>query len=111
MSTQPEFEDATPLLPAPPALRKRMDTDGFLFFRGLVPRSTIRDLRSQILLICQRNGWLATDTPLMDAVISPAAHQMEPWGGVGVTREAYADIYRLEAFHRLGPHPAILGPP
>ena len=61
MATQSEFEDATPLLADPPALRQRMDTDGFLFFRGRVPRDTILDLRRQILLICQRNGWLATD--------------------------------------------------
>ena len=72
MATQAEFEDATPLLADPPALRQRMDMDGFLFFRGLVPRGTILDLRRQILLICQRNGWLAAETPLMDAIISPA---------------------------------------
>jgi len=109
MPTQTEFQDATPLLADPLALRQRMDTDSFLFFRGLVPRETILDLRRQILLICQRNGWLSNDAPLMDAIISPAAHQMEPWGGVGVTREAYGEIYKLEDFHRLAHHAAILG--
>jgi hypothetical protein len=110
MSTPSEFIDSTPLLADPAALRQRMDSDSFLFFRGLVPRGTILNLREQILLICQRKGWLDPDSPLMDAIISPAAHLMEPWGGVGVTQEAYGEIYQLEDFHRLAHHPAILGP-
>ena len=110
MPTQTEFEDATPLLSDIPALRQRMDTDGFLFFRGLVPRGAILDLREQILLICQRNGWLDADAPLMDGIISPAAHEMETFCGVGVTQAAYADVYRLEAFHRLAHHAAIAAP-
>ena len=33
---------------------------------------------------------------------------MEPFCGVGVTQAAYAEVYQLEAFHRLAHHPAIL---
>jgi ectoine hydroxylase-related dioxygenase (phytanoyl-CoA dioxygenase family) len=60
------------------------------------------------LLICQKYGWMAPGTDLMDGIVDPAADQIEPFCGVGVTREAYVDVYRLEAFHRLAQHPAIL---
>lgn len=80
------------LLPQPPPARRRAD------------------LRRQILTICQQHGWLAADAPLMDGIINPVtAEAMEPFCGVGVTQAAYADVYRLQAFHRLAQHPAIMG--
>ena len=109
MPTETPFEDSTPLLDDAAALRQRMDRDGFFYFRGLFPRETVLDLRRQILLVCQKYGWLAPGTELMDGIADPSAEQMEPFCGVGVTREAYADVYRLEAFHRLAQHPAIMG--
>lgn len=109
MLTEMPFEDSTPLLNDAAALRERMDRDGFFYFPGLFARDTVLDLRRQILLICQKHGWLAPDAALMDGIAGPAAEAMEPFCGVGVTREAYADVYRLEAFHRLAQHPAIMG--
>jgi ectoine hydroxylase-related dioxygenase (phytanoyl-CoA dioxygenase family) len=73
-----------------------------------LPRQAVLDLRRQILLVCQKYGWLAPGAELMDAIADPTAEQMEPFCGVGVTREAYADVYRLEAFHRLAQHAAIV---
>jgi hypothetical protein len=102
------FEDSTPLLNDAQALRARMDRDGFFYFRGLLPREAVLDLRRQILGVCQKYGWLAPDAPLMDGIADPSVEQMVPFCGVGVTQEAYADVYRLEAFHRLAQHPAIL---
>jgi hypothetical protein len=109
MLTERQFEDSTPLLSNAAALRQRMDRDGFFYFRGLFSRETVLDLRRQILLVCQKYGWLAPAAELMDGIADPAAEQMEPFCGVGVTREAYADVYRLEAFHRLAHHAAIMG--
>lgn len=108
-TTTSDFQDASELLDDAEGLRQRLDTDGFLFFRGLIPRATVIDLRRQIILICQKYGWMAPGTELLDGIVGPAAEQMEPWGGVGVTQPAYADIYRLEDFHRLCLHPIIMG--
>ena len=108
MITEAPFEDSTPLLGDPAALRARMDRDGFFYFRGLLPREPVLDLRRQILQVCQKYGWLAPDAPLMDGISAPAAEQIEVFCQVGVTHAAYADIYRLEAFHRLAMQPAIL---
>jgi hypothetical protein len=109
MLTETQFEDSTRLLNDAGALRQRMERDGFFYFRGLLSRETVLDLRRQILLVCQKYGWLAPGAELMDAIADPSAEQMEPFCGVGVTREAYADVYRLEAFHRLAQHAAIMG--
>ncbi len=108
MVTEIPFEDSTPLLNDAAALRQRMDRDGFFFLPGLLPREAVLDLRRQILLVCQKYGWLAPNADLMDAIADPSAEQMEPFCGVGVTREAYADVYRLETIHRLAQHAAIL---
>ena len=109
METLILFEDATPLLADPAALRARMDRDSFFYFKGLFPRETVLDLRRQILAICDKYGWLNRAAPLMDGVIDPvAANAMETFCGVGVTQEAYADVYKLEAFHRLAQHPAVM---
>jgi len=109
MLTEIPFEDSTPLLNDAAALRERMDRDGFFYFRGLLPRQAVLDLRRQILLVCQKYGWLAPSADLMDAIADPSAEQMVPFCGVGVTQEAYADVYRLEAFHHLALHAAIMG--
>jgi ectoine hydroxylase-related dioxygenase (phytanoyl-CoA dioxygenase family) len=109
MQTQSKFQDATPLLNDAEALRQRMDTDGFVYFRGLISRATVLELRRQILEVCQKYGWIASDTDLMDGLADPSVDQIEPFCGVGVSRNAYQDVYRLEAFHQLAQHPAIIG--
>lgn len=108
MLTELPFEDSTPLLNDPAALRARMDRDGFFFFRGLLPPAPVLDLRRQILGVCQKYGWLAPGAALMDGLIDPSAQQIDVFCQVGVTRAAYADVYRLEAFHRLAQQPAIM---
>ena len=109
MITEAPFEDSTPLLNDAAGLRARMDRDGFFYFRHLLPREAVLELRRQILEVCQKHGWMDPSAPLMDAMAGPAAELMEPFCGVGVTQAAYADVYRLEAFHRLAQHVAILG--
>jgi len=109
MTNNDLFQDSTPLLSDPAALRNLIETDGFLFFRGLLPRAAVLDVRRQILEICTQYGWIEGGDRLMDGTVTPAAHTMTPDCGVGVSRAAYQDIYRLEAFHRLAHHPAILG--
>ena len=109
MLTEIPFEDSTPLLGNPAALRERMDRDGFFYFRHLLPSAAVLDLRRQILLVCQKYGWLAPGAELMDGIADPAVEGIEVACQVGVTHAAYEDIYRLEAFHRLAHHAAILG--
>ncbi len=109
METLVPFVDSTPLLNDPAALQARMAADGFFYFKSLLPRAAVLDLRRQILGVCQKHGWLDTAAPLMDGQIDQvAANAMETFCGVGVTQAAYRDVYQLEAFHRLAQHPAVM---
>ena len=109
MLTEVAFEDATPLLGNPAALRERMDRDGFFYLRHLLPSAAVLDLRRQILEICQKHGWLAPGAPLMEGIADASAAEIDVACQVGVTHLAYEEIYKLEAFHRLAMHPAIMG--
>ena len=108
MYIETPYTDATPLLADPAALRAQMDRDGFLFLRGFFSRDAVLSLRRKILLILNKYGWLSLSADLMDGVVDPSIHQMVPECGVGVTRPAYEDVYKTEAFHRLAHHPAVM---
>jgi ectoine hydroxylase-related dioxygenase (phytanoyl-CoA dioxygenase family) len=54
-----------------PALRQRMDEDGYLFIRGLHRRDEVLDARRELLVELAALGNLAADAPLMDGVIAP----------------------------------------
>ena len=108
MTTATELQEHNALLDDPPALRRQMATDGFLFFRGLVPADEIVALRRQILQICDNYGWIAPGTELMEGIADPSADGMEPFCGVGVPPAAYGDVQRLESFHRLAHNPVLV---
>ena len=108
MTTATEFREQNALLDDPRALRQQMATDGFLFFRGLVPADEIVALRRQILQICDNYGWIEPGTELMDGIADPSADGMEPFCGVGVPPAAYGDVQRLESFHRLAHNPVLV---
>ena len=74
-----------------------MRDDGYLFFRGIIPKNEILQLRLQILEICQEAGWLRPDAKLMDG-LTDHAPLLE---GEDKYKEVYARVQALEAFHRL----------
>jgi hypothetical protein len=85
-----------------------MDRDGFLYVRGLFTRDTVLDLRRKIVDILNKYGWLAPGTDPLDGIVDPSVHALVPECGVGVTRAAYEDVYKTEAFHRLAFHPVVM---
>ena len=44
----------------------------------------------------------------MDGIADPSVDEVEPFCGVGVSPDAYGDVQRLESFHSLAHHPAII---
>ncbi len=102
------FQEHNALLDDPEGLRRQMAADGFLFFRGLLPADEIVALRRQIVQVCDKYGWIAPGTELMDGIADPSAEGMEPFCGVGVPPDAYGDVQRLESFHRLAHHPNLV---
>jgi hypothetical protein len=106
--------DSSDLLKDPEALRKRADIDGFLFFRNLLPRDAVMQLRMQFLEICKRYNYVLPGTDLSEGRVNPPAVERlfesgDPIRGIGAGKEAYADAQRLEAFHSMPHAPQLTG--
>jgi hypothetical protein len=107
------FTDSTPLLSAPDKLRARADEEGFLFFKRLLPKDLLLELRGQILEIIDRQGWLKKGTDRMDGIGDLAAiardDSRDPkWKYIGVSEKAYGEVQSLELFHALQHHPKLI---
>jgi hypothetical protein len=104
MEHYPDFLDSTALLDDGPALRQRLERDGYLFIRGLLPAETIRNVRSRLLAKAAAGGWLDPDSPLEAGIANPAAACKDP-------EERYMRVFRGmwsdEELHRLRIHPRI----
>jgi hypothetical protein len=112
VSTPSLFVDATLLLEDPAALRAQGQRDGYLFFKGLLPREPLLELRRQMLTICAERGWLASGHDLMDAIIDVEALNRVPAdqmrADIGVSGEAYDAVQKLELFHSIPHHPNLI---
>ncbi len=99
-----EMVDATPIFRDGGALRARLAQDGFLFFRQLLPRSTVEDVRTDVAGALTGAGWLAPDsTPDCPLPTSAAVRE----GAAGYFG-AYVEIQRLQRFHELAHHVALV---
>lgn len=106
MQTYPDFLDSTGLLDDGRALRGRLDRDGYLFIRGLLPAETILAVRERLLAKAEAGGWLDPDSPLQAGIANPAAACKDP-------EERYMRVFRGlwmdEELHRLRIHPVVTG--
>lgn len=108
-----ELVDSSPLLGDPQALLERAAADGYLYFRGLLPRDRVLDVRRQIMQVVADHGWLQPGTDPMDGIADVEAFdRVDPvaaaFCGTGVPLDAYQQIYQLQDFHALGHDPAML---
>lgn len=80
-----------------PELRRRLRKHGYLFFRDLLPREDVLNVRRQILEICDDLGWLRDGSDIMDGLTDrdPVREGDDAW------RPMYARLQTLEDFHRL----------
>jgi len=98
----PALNDATALIGNRPALSARVAQDHCLVFRQLLDPQQLSTLRGELLRVMHRWGWLAADTD--PAAALPSQPRQE--GGAGWWRP-YADLQRIEAFHRLVHDPRL----
>jgi hypothetical protein len=100
------FLDSTELLMDGAALMSRMERDGYLFIRGLLPRDEVLALRRQFLELADRAGWIRRDQPLETGLadLSKACKDPEP-GYI----EYFRPMWKLEALHRMKHHRNIVG--
>jgi Phytanoyl-CoA dioxygenase (PhyH) len=104
MAIYPEFLDSTGLLNDGRALRERLDRDGYLFIRGLLPARTILGVRERLLAKAAAGGWLDPDSPVPAGVANPASACKDP-------EDRYMRVFRGlwmdEELHRLRIHQAV----
>src|ERR1051326_4214532 len=86
-------------------LRRRMDAEGYLFFRALQDPDKLWALRRDMLGVLREGGWVKAGTDLMDGIAEPAQRCTE--GDLEYT-QVYHEAYKLESFHRAGHWPEVL---
>ncbi len=105
MDAMGEFLDSTGLMEDGPALAERLERDGYLFLRGLLPRDAVMEVRRRMLETAAEGGWLDPSHPVETGVANKAAACKDP-------EERYMQVFRGmwkdEALHRLRIHPNVL---
>lgn len=106
------FTDCAFLLGHPEKLRGKAEEDGMLFFKRLLPRERVLQVRKEILTILERYGVMDPHADLMAGMadveaVNRYSDEELRWNGVGVTMDMYRDIQKLESFHALPHSPEI----
>ena len=99
------FLDSTDALENGPELRRRMERDGYLFIRGLVPAQALEALRLQMLHLARQGGWVQEGTPIEEALADLRGFSLEPEPAY---LRVYGRMYLLPEFHALQHHPSLL---
>ena len=99
------FLDSTAVQDDGPELDKRMQRDGYLFIRGLLPVDVLEDLRLQLLEVARNGGWVKPGTPLEDGIADLSGFCVEPEPRYN---QVYHRMYKLPDFHALQQHPRLI---
>ena len=78
-------------------LQRRIANEGYLFFKRLIDPERMRELRREMMSALQSAGWLVADTDPGDGI---ADINMRFTEGDNEYSAGYAEVYRLESFHR-----------
>ncbi len=82
-----ELTDSSSLVGDPPALRERMDRDGYLFLPGLIEPEKVLTARERILDYMAQNEALVPGTPVIDGVMPKDGKTINLMGPNPATRE------------------------
>jgi ectoine hydroxylase-related dioxygenase (phytanoyl-CoA dioxygenase family) len=96
VTPEPMFE-ANELLGDVDAVRDRLNSDGYLFFRNIVPVQRLQELRDQITQILADQGWIegGSERMLAKAIRRPLREGQRKFF------QAHDRIIKLEALHSL----------
>ncbi len=100
-----ELRVSSEALDDPAELRRRIQEDGYLFFKKLQDPDRLLKLRAEMLEPMRAGGWLQPGTELIDGVANIDRRCTE--GDTAYT-DVYHNIYALESFHRAGHWPEVL---
>jgi hypothetical protein len=100
------FVDSSEIVGNGGALAERLDRDGYLYVKGLLPRDEVLRVRGRFLAAIAGAGWLRKGTATDDAIADPAKACVDPQPGfVEVLRR----FYRGPDGHALKLHPNVIG--
>jgi ectoine hydroxylase-related dioxygenase (phytanoyl-CoA dioxygenase family) len=99
------FRDSTPIISEPSELRVRAESDGYLFFRNLLPVADVLRVRAAMLAEARHSGWLR-DGANDDTVKTELEPVVE--GGGDAWHRFYCRVYRRRELHALNHHPALI---
>lgn len=106
------LDDSSKLLGDRKTLLARAQRDGYLFFRGLIPREAVLDVRHDILAQLDVRGWIQHGSRIDDGLIDEAAinevPEVELRADIGISAEGYTAVQRVHSMHRLPHHPALM---
>ena len=83
----------------PKELQRRIADEGYLFFKRLVKPDKLWELRREMMSVIQEVGWLIAGTDPMDGI---ADINMRYTEGDNEYSAGYAEVYKIEDFHRAG---------
>ncbi|MFF5212019.1 phytanoyl-CoA dioxygenase family protein [Streptosporangium sp. NPDC000396] len=92
-----ELRESSAIIHDPQEMRRRIAEDGYIFFRGLLDSTPIRQLALDILSALQEEGWLKDGYPPDEAPLEPPARDFKNSNFFG----GYIALQRLEYFHAL----------
>ena len=105
MQKMGKFLDSTPVRHRGDELAQRLDRDGYLFIRQLLPKEVIFEVRGRLLKKAAEGGWLDENSPLESGVANQAAACKDP-------EEDYMKVFRTlwadEELQRLRTHPEAI---
>ena len=93
------FVDMTNLLNQPEELRLRGMEDGCLFFAGLLSPSKVNGVRSNILYVCDKHGWLKEGSDHTEGMANKEVLVLEE--GDPKWQAFYNDLQKVRDFHDL----------
>src|SRR5690606_15268873 len=99
------FRDSTDWQNDSVELWRRLNQDGYLLLRGIVPRLPLKDLRTRMLDVMAQAGWLDPSAPREHGVACDAHACGEPDPRF---YNVYNKLFRIEALHALAHNPNIL---
>lgn len=106
MNDATPFLDSTDVISDGSEMHLRMQRDGYLFVRGLLPTELLDSLRLKFLTIARNAGWVEKGRPLTEAFANLDSFCVEPNSDY---MSIYGEMYKLQEFHALQHHPNLLG--
>ncbi len=105
MQQMSPFLDSTPLMGNGDALRERLDCEGYLFVRGLLPRTDVIRVQRRLLEKASKGGWLDPTTPFESGIANNKAACKDP---EDTYMEVFPNLWNDEELHRLRTHSRII---